>query len=289
MQYTITKTNQQGDRKYNQDRITVLETDNCILLVLADGIGGKKGGDLAAQTLIDTVTNIFESSSTPIEDPKRYLTNLLRVSHNAVTTMGKNQQPTIEPGTTAVLCLIQDDKAYWAHVGDSRFYLFREGLSLYRTKDHSYVEELYQRGKISIDKRQGHPMRGYITQCIGHMQVMPTIDVSAEVPLLKGDILLLCTDGLWEPLDDAVIGEVLCGMEIERGLTKLTTQALQTSAPHADNTSAIAIRINALTKGLHDEEEKIEKQQEEKEKVYELDLAIRNIEDVLAEYKHEID
>lgn len=289
MLYTITKTNQQGDRKYNQDRITVLETDNCILLVLADGIGGKKGGDLAAQTLIDTVTNIFESSATPIEDPKRYLTNLLRVSHNAVTTMGKNQQPTIEPGTTAVLCLIQDDKAYWAHVGDSRFYLFREGLSLYRTKDHSYVEELYQRGKISIDKRQGHPMRGYITQCIGHMQVMPTIDVSAEVPLLKGDILLLCTDGLWEPLDDAVIGEVLCGMEIERGLTKLTKQALQISAPHADNTSAIAIRINALTKGLHDEEEKIEKQKEEKEKVYELDLAIRNIEDVLAEYKHEID
>ncbi len=289
MQHTITEVNEQGDRKYNQDRVKVLQTDDCILLVLADGIGGKKGGDLAAQTVIDTVTNIFESSTTPIDDPKRYLTNLLRVSHNAVTTMGKNHQPTIEPGTTAVLCLIQNDNAYWAHVGDSRFYLFREGLSLYRTKDHSYVEELYQRGKISIDKRQGHPMRGYITQCIGHMQVMPTIDVSAEVPLAKGDILLLCTDGLWEPLDDAVLGEVLNGMELDRGLMKLTDQALQASAPHADNTSAIAIRINALTEGLHEEEEKIEKQQVAKEKVYKLDLAIRNIEDVLDEYKHEID
>jgi len=289
MQYTITETNEQGDRKYNQDRVTVLETEDCILLVLADGIGGKKGGDLAAQTLIDTVTNIFESSTTPIDDPKRYLTNLLRVSHNAVTTMGKNHQPAIEPGTTGVLCLIQNDNAYWAHVGDSRFYLFREGLSLYRTKDHSYVEELYQRGKISIDKRQGHPMRGYITQCIGHMQVMPTIDVSAEVPLIKGDILLLCTDGLWEPLDDAVIGEVLSGMEIERALAKLTEQALQISSPHSDNTSAIAIRINALTEGMHEEQEQIDKQQQAKEKVYELDLAIRNIEDVLEEYKHEID
>ncbi len=289
MQYTVTTTNEQGDRKYNQDRVTVLELNDCILLVLADGIGGKKGGDLAAQTLVDTVTNIFETSSTPVEDPQRYLTNILRVAHNAVTSMGKNQKPSIEPGTTAVLCLIQHDNAYWAHVGDSRFYLFREGLSLYRTKDHSYVEELYQRGKISIDKRQGHPMRGYITQCIGHMQVMPTIDVSAEVPLLKGDILLLCTDGLWEPLDDAVIGEVLSGMEIERALTKLTEQAIQASSPHADNTSAIAFRVNQLTDGLHEKEEKIEKQQQAKEKVYELDLAIRNIEDVLAEYKHEID
>ncbi|VAX01670.1 Protein serine/threonine phosphatase PrpC, regulation of stationary phase [hydrothermal vent metagenome] len=289
MQYTITTTNQQGDRKYNQDRVTVLETDNCILLVLADGIGGKKGGDLAAQTLVDTVTNIFETSSTPIEDPKRYLTNILRVAHNAVTTMGKNHQPIIEPGTTAVLCLIQQDNAYWAHVGDSRFYLFREGLSLYRTKDHSYVEELYQRGKISLDKRQGHPMRGYITQCIGHMQVMPTIDVSDEVALLKGDILLLCTDGLWEPLDDAVIGEILSGMELERALSKLTEQALQASSPHADNTSAIAIRINSLTQGMHPKKEEQEKQHEAKEKVHELDLAIRNIEDVLEEYKHEID
>lgn len=289
MLYTVTETNRKGDRKYNQDRIAVLDNADSILLVLGDGIGGKKGGDLAAQCLIDTVSGIFMESTMPIDDPPRYLTNILRVSHNAVVTMGNNEKPPIDPGTTAVLCLIQNDKAYWAHAGDSRFYLFRGGLSIYRTIDHSYVEELYQKGKLSMDKRQGHPMRGYITQCIGHMTEMPKIDVSKEVSLIRGDILLLCSDGLWEPLDDALIGEVITGMEIDRALNKLADTAIQTSKPHADNTTAIAMRINELSKNLQAEQDELNNNNPEHEKIKDLNLAIRNIEEILEEYKHDID
>ncbi|MGD8483495.1 MAG: serine/threonine-protein phosphatase, partial [Thioalkalispiraceae bacterium] len=181
-----------------------------------------------------------------IAHPESFLEAIILQSHYAIQEMGKSQEPPIEAGTTAVLCLVQEGMAWWAHAGDSRFYLFRNGLPLYRTKDDSYVEQLYQQGQLSMEKRDGHPMRNLVTQCIGLHNISPEVTVSKGVELVENDILLLCSDGFWEPLDDAQMGAMIEQGSLNDALAKLAERAEQASYPKSDNTSALAIKVFSL-------------------------------------------
>jgi serine/threonine protein phosphatase PrpC len=221
----------------------------------------------------------------PVEHPEKLLKKLILKAHYAVLAMGKKQTPPIEPGSTAVLCLIQNKKAWWAHVGDSRFYFFRDGLPIYRTQDDSFVEQLYQKGELSIEKRDGHPMRNYVTQCIGLMENEPTVNVSKGIDLQVGDTLLLCSDGFWEPLDDAQIGSNLLDGNVKDAITKLATRAEQTSYPKSDNTTALAMKIISLQ---DINKETPGKKAGSKKPDSPLDGAIQEIEDVFNLYKDEM-
>jgi len=246
MQFEIGRTSRLGNREVNQDRLTVLESSEGIIMVLGDGLGGKPGGDLASQTLVNSITETVTLHPLPTDEPERYLHELIRRAHHAVLLAGQEQKPPISPGTTAVVCLIQAGIAWWAHVGDSRFYLFRDGMPLYRTKDHSYVEELYQAGHISLKKTHDHPMRNYVTQCIGLQLPEPKIEINQGVELLEGDILLLCSDGFWEPLDEAQIGVIMDGQKLNDALNALAERAETTSYPRSDNTSAVGVRVTSV-------------------------------------------
>ncbi len=246
MQFEFGITSRLGNRQVNQDRLAVIEQEAGALLVLGDGLGGKPGGDLAAQTLVDTITEELNLNPLPAEQPEKFLHELLRRAHHAILMAGQEQQPPIAPGTTAVLCLVQDRKVWWAHVGDSRFYLFRNGLPLYRTQDHSYVEKLYQEGRISLRHTHDHPMRNYVTRCIGLQTRDPEVTLSQPVDLREGDILLLCSDGFWEPLDDARLGAAIGSGRLSDTLAALAEQAEDASYPNADNTSAVALKVVSL-------------------------------------------
>lgn len=246
MQFEIGRTSRLGNREINQDRLTVIESPEGAVLVLGDGLGGKPGGDLAAQTLIDTIREELALNPLPAEQPEKFLHELIRRAHHAILMTGQEQRPPISPGSTAVVCLVQECKVWWAHVGDSRFYLFRNGLPLYRTQDHSYVEKLYQEGRISLKKTHDHPMRNYVTQCIGLFAHEPEIAVSKGIELMESDILLLCSDGFWEPLDDAQIGTMIEKGKLKEALNTLAERAEAAKYPHSDNTSAVALRIVSL-------------------------------------------
>jgi serine/threonine protein phosphatase PrpC len=247
MQYVIGQSSRLGNRANNQDRVAALERDNTVLLILGDGLGGKQGGEIASQTLIDTVAEEFRNAQLPIKNPQKFMTNSLHRAHFAVIEAGNRHEPPLTPGTTAVLCLIQNGNAWWSHVGDSRLYLFRGGVPIYRTKDHSFVEKLYQRGHITNDKRNSHPLRNYMTRCIGLSDNVPEVTVSNEIRLHKGDVILLCSDGLWEPVDDMQMGmKIMEGDRLSDALAKLTQQAEETSYPSSDNISAVAVQIMSL-------------------------------------------
>lgn len=246
MQYIIGRTSRLGNRRNNQDRIGVVERDNTVLLILGDGLGGKRGGEVASQVLIDTVARCFEECTLPIHEPPKFMTHALHQAHFAVIDTGKRQDPPINPGTTAVLCLIQNGSAWWSHVGDSRLYLFRGGVPIYRTKDHSFVEKLYQKGQISQDGRSSHPLKNYMTRCIGLSNSVPEVTVSNEVPLQQGDILMLCSDGLWEPLDDMTMGGMIQDGRLNDALNYMAERAEESSYPNSDNISAVAIQLMSL-------------------------------------------
>lgn len=286
MQYEIGRVSLLGNRKNNQDRLGVAESHGGVVLILGDGLGGKPGGELAAETLVKSVQHELRHEIMPVEEPEKLLKKLIIKAHYAVRAVGKKQNPPIEPGSTAVLCLIQNKKAWWAHVGDSRFYLFRDGLPLYRTQDDSFVEHLYQKGEISLEKRDGHPMRNYVTQCIGLMENEPTVAVSKGVELQKGDALLLCSDGFWEPLDDAQIGANLAENNIKDAITKLAARAEQSSYPKSDNTTVVAMKITSMqdtSKAQSTAQTKANKPGST------LDGAIQEIQDAFNYYKDEMD
>lgn len=246
MQFEIGRTSRLGNREVNQDRLTVIESPYGAVLVLGDGLGGKPGGDLAAQTLVDTIREELALNPLPAEHPEKFLHELIRRSHHAILMAGQEHEPPLSPGSTAVVCLVQDLKVWWAHVGDSRFYLFRNGLPLYRTQDHSYVEQLYREGRISLRKTHDHPMRNFVTQCIGLFPHEPEIAISKGIELQESDILLLCSDGFWEPLDDAQIGAMIEKGQLNNALNTLAERAEATSYPHSDNTTAVALRVISL-------------------------------------------
>lgn len=246
MQIEIGRTSRLGNRPVNQDRIEIIKTAEGIVLVLGDGLGGKPGGDLAAQTLMDTVSEELALNPLPAENPEAFLKELLRRAHYKILITGHEHTPPLQPGTTAVICLIQKGMAWWAHAGDSRLYLFRNGLPLYRTTDHSYVEQLYQEGRISLKKLHSHPMRNYITQCLGLSYHTPQITVSKGVAIKVGDVLLLCSDGFWDPLEDAQMGPLLDQEKLNLALNNLAERAENASYPKSDNATAVALRIISL-------------------------------------------
>lgn len=246
MQFEIGRTSRLGNREVNQDRLTVIENPHGAVLVLGDGLGGKPGGDLAAQTLIDSITEELALNPLPAEHPEKFLHELIRRAHHAILMAGQEHEPPLSPGSTVVVCLVQNLKVWWAHVGDSRFYLFRKGLPLYRTQDHSYVEQLYREGRITLRKTHDHPMRNYVTQCIGLFPHEPEIAISKGIDLKEDDILLLCSDGFWEPLDDAQIGAMIEKGQLNNALNTLSERAETTNYPHSDNTTAVALRVISL-------------------------------------------
>ena len=286
MQYEIGRVSLLGNRKNNQDRLGVAESHGGIVLILGDGLGGKPCGELAAETLVKSVQHSLRHEIMPVEEPEKLLEKLIINAHHAVRSAGNKQDPPVEPGSTAVLCLIQNNKAWWAHVGDSRFYLFRNGLPLYRTQDDSYVEHLYQKGEISLEKRDGHPMRNYVTQCIGVMETDPKVKVSKGIELQKDDTLLLCSDGFWEPLDDAQIGGTLDDSNVKDAITKLAARAEQLSYPKSDNTTVLAMKVISMQ-----DTNKMTTTKKAKAPTSEtpLDGAIQEIEDTFNYYRDEMD
>jgi serine/threonine protein phosphatase PrpC len=241
--YDIGEASLLGNRRVNQDRCIAVESGNAVLLGLADGMGGHPKGERAAEILTETCETFFIHAQMPIVKPGEFLTRLVQKAHENVTSFGLEQSPSIDPRTTAVVVLIQDGTAYWAHVGDSRFYLFRDGTLLRRTVDHSYVERLQQFGVISAEEREDHPHRNYVTRCLGGDIVLPEVALGKPERLQYNDTLILCSDGLWGNIKEEDMGAALTHPRpISEILADLTRQAETNAAPDSDNVTAIGLR-----------------------------------------------
>lgn len=238
-QYTLI-----GDRSTNQDRYLIMEAPDAILLALADGMGGHPKGEKAAQILMDNARKAFLTSRKPISNPRFFLSGLMEMSHRQILEFGSQQEPPIEPRTTGVLCLVQEDNAYWAHIGDSRLYVMRNGVIHIRTDDHSYVEHLRQQGLISAAQVHTHKFRNYVTRCLGGTNNHPVAELSGPHELSEGDVVLLCSDGFWGPLAERPMVDTLYKKEasLVKKVAKLANQAAATSHPESDNVTVVALK-----------------------------------------------
>jgi serine/threonine protein phosphatase PrpC len=242
MRYQLTHHSLRGGRAYNQDRVIVAERDNAVLMVVADGLGGHAGGEIASEMLTQILLRAFQAVRQKlIQRPSAFLALAILQAHNAVVARGRQNQPPIEPRTTCVACLVQNGYAYWAHVGDSRLYHFRDGHLLKRTRDHTSVEQLRQDGLLSDAELREHPHKSRLMRCVGGPNP-PSITLGEETLLHPGDTLLLCTDGVWETHPDEELARFLAYREIEEGVEEMLLGAQRQKREHCDNISAAALR-----------------------------------------------
>lgn len=244
IQFEKGSANRLGDRNKNEDRGLFMEKDGALLLVVADGMGGHEGGEKASQEVVNCFQENFEAQDIPIHNPHKFLEMVMREAHYNIARLGSNEDPPYYPRTTCIACLVQDNQAYWAHLGDSRLYLLRDGAVAERTRDHTYIEELFQNRVISEEEMQGHPMRNYVTYCLGGPNELPPVS-NGHAILNPGDLIILCSDGLWGALNIEEI-ENLNGMALDTAINRLAEQAEQISHPRSDNITAIGVRIKSL-------------------------------------------
>lgn len=245
MKFTIYQNSRQGPRPYNQDRLAYSYSKDALLVVLADGMGGHRHGEIAAQLAVKTLTDAFQRSALPIlANPFKFLSEHIRQVHDAIYSHAAADEMFESPRTTIVAAIAQHDELYCAHVGDSRLYHFREGRTHFRTEDHSKVQMLLRKGVITKEEMHSHPERNIIYNCLGG-ENPPQIDLAQKRPLWNGDTILLCSDGLWSLLEDQEMAEILQNGPVTDTLPVLFDLAESRVDKDGDNMSAIAFNWGA--------------------------------------------
>ena len=247
MRFTIYQEIRKGSRKVNQDRLAYTYGRDTLLLVVADGMGGHAGGEIAAQIAVRLFIERFQQEAKPVlKNPLKFLQDTLLRAHAALGSYANQFSMLETPRTTCVAVIVQAGHAYWAHVGDSRFYLFRQGGLIGSTKDHSKVQYLVDQGVIGAHEVAEHPDRNKIFSCLGGL-VDPVIDLSRRTPLRGGDILVLCTDGMWSVMPPSEIATYLTSTPILKTAPQMLREAEKRGGPDGDNLSLIAVRWGAET------------------------------------------
>lgn len=241
MKFAIAQETRVGGRPYNEDRAGHWSTAEAMLLVLCDGMGGHAHGEVAAELVMRHIAAAFRRDARPrLADPDLFLFRAVGRSHGMLLREAANLGLQDTPRTTVVACVVQEGRAYWSHVGDSRLYLLRKGEVLVRTRDHTLVQQMVDEGRLPAADVASHPERNRLLQCLGGVQT-PRIQPTSHALLDKDDVLLLCSDGLWGPLSERQILEAFAGAPPAEAVARLAALAATQGGPHADNITALAL------------------------------------------------
>ena len=229
-------------REINQDYFYISNSlDEVQLYILADGMGGYNGGEIASSLAVQTAKNYIENNFKEIEKDKDSIIQLLGSSMeyaNMIVYEKSKENPELQGmGTTLEICLIYNNKAYIGHVGDSRIYRIRKEFIRKLTQDHSYVQKLVKEGAITNEQAAHHPQKNMLMKALGcNAFVEPDVMVKG---FLKDDILIICSDGLTNLVDQETIYE-MASKNIEQATKDLVNLANDRGG--YDNITVIVIK-----------------------------------------------
>jgi serine/threonine protein phosphatase PrpC len=237
-----------GDRDEQQDRVSLFAAPKApgyVMAVIADGMGGMSGGALAADQVIRSARQAFESFSPLTDDVEHMLATIVRDAHTilTLTALASEKRP---HSTIVLLVLTPEREAVWTHVGDSRLYRFRGPNCVDRTTDHSYVEKLIEQGKLARDAAHGHRMSNVLMSALGMSAEEPEAAVHRCHGLRADDAFLLCTDGLWHYFSDAELGAAIAVNSPRKASEMLINKARERAIGlSADNCTLAIIKLIA--------------------------------------------
>lgn len=234
-------------REKNEDAISIpSENEPIKLFILADGMGGAKAGEKASQVAIRTIRDYVRLNFIKIERTKEGIEELIRKAmveaNKKVFELSQEYKEYNGMGTTVLVALIYRGRLYIGHIGDSRVYRLRQSVLRQLTKDHSYVQELLRQGSITIEEAKNHPQKNVLLKALGcDRDIVPDVITKGFV---KGDIILLCSDGLTNMVDDKQIYEII--MKNTSDLNVACKMLIDTANQNGgvDNISAIIISSN---------------------------------------------
>lgn len=194
-----------GSRDINEDRFGVAVHESAMCFVVADGLGGHGNGEVAAQLAADAVCIEFVENGYSSD----FFKNAFK---NAQSDILNEQELRLAPSkmkTTVVSLVISDEKAYWAHLGDSRLYVFQNNRVKLRTLDHSVPQMLVLSKSIKEKDIRNHPDRNRLMRVMGVKGEEPRFDTGAPFKLTKNQAFLMCTDGFWELIEESDMERLL--------------------------------------------------------------------------------
>lgn len=250
-QYTIEASTGQdiGDREEQQDRVALLVAPRApgyLLAIIADGMGGRSGGAMAAEQVIRTARQQFETFSPAREDIEQLLQNIVMEAHTVIRLNGMSSEK--EPHSTVVLLAVTPDRgALWAHVGDSRLYRFDGPNLIDHTVDHSFVQKLVSEGKLSQAEARQHRLSNVLINVLGSTKNEPFVTTGRCDTLGAGLAFVLCTDGVWQHLADAEMGAAVAVNRPKDAAEMLIRKARErVSDRRGDNCSLAIVKLAAL-------------------------------------------
>jgi len=230
-------------RKMNQDAYYISEeNENYKLCILADGMGGYTGGEIASRlaciSVAEYIIKKFDVNKQQTkEDIMEMIKNAMEHSNNVVYEKSKEAEELEQMGTTLEVCLIYNNRAYIGHIGDSRIYRIRQNIMRKITIDHSYVQKLVKDGKITKEEALTHPKKNMLMKALGcEEQVEPDVMVKG---FNENDIILMCSDGLTNMISEQEIYNII-EKDIESAIYNLIKKAKELGG--YDNITAIIIK-----------------------------------------------
>ncbi|MDO4545669.1 MAG: Stp1/IreP family PP2C-type Ser/Thr phosphatase [Bacillota bacterium] len=229
-------------RKNNEDACFVIPSHD--VYIVADGVGGNNSGEVASRTAVSEIAQFVNENDLSIcrtpEDIFEFFADAIETANEKIYRMGREIEANRGMATTIVLAYIRDKKAYISNIGDSRAYLFRKGRLKRLTEDHTYVNELIQKGVITEDEAENHKQKNVITRALG-AEHFADPDFY-KVNLSENDVLMLCSDGLYGEIDETEIAEILRREKSMNDLcSTLVDEAIQ--AGGRDNITVVCIKI----------------------------------------------
>ncbi len=235
----------QGDRESQQDRVCLfrnMREPNCVLAVVADGMGGLSGGRKAADQVMLSAEQLFKSFDSQIDDAAELLERIAKEAHLAIglTAITSSDQPHT---TYAAFLVTTKGACHWAHVGDTRIYHFLHGNLQKRTSDHSYVQYLVDKLEITPDQAINHPQSNILTQCLGS-KTPPKVSLYCIPKLQSGDLIMACSDGVWPYFKDLEMGSILENCNPREATELIITTARARCKNRGDNLSLAIVKYN---------------------------------------------
>ncbi|MBR7745390.1 PP2C family protein-serine/threonine phosphatase [Undibacterium baiyunense] len=232
-----------GDRKEQQDRVALFAAPHApghMMAVVADGMGGKSGGAIAAEQVIRSAKMLFDEFF-PGNDIRKMLEAIVHEAHTVIKLSAVSSEK--EPHSTFVAVVISPQKAVWAHVGDSRMYRFDGPNFAERTRDHSYVERLVDEGSITEEEAKTHKMSNVLVNVLGSKNAIPYVSFGEKDNLTAGDSFLLCSDGLWHYFADIELSVAVGASTPRQASELLIKKARDRANSQGDNVSFAIVKL----------------------------------------------
>jgi serine/threonine protein phosphatase PrpC len=234
-------------RENNEDFLSYWEPDSDAdfqkkgrLALIADGMGGYEGGQEASRLAVETIQGIYNDS---VDDPRDALLRGFRTAHEKIQQYAAAHPEFEGMGTTCTALTLNNLHLYFAHVGDSRLYLLRGATISRLTRDHSYVGRLVESGVLRSDEAERHPQRHILTAALGAGAEIVADAPLQPIDLEHGDILVLCTDGLWSLIHEPEILEIVTKQPASAACKELVRLARERGGP--DNITVQVLRVSA--------------------------------------------